>query len=58
LLNKDYFDKIASGFKEKIWDKNHRLQAATVIVRVAQEIDPAFNSYEFFEACGLVDRAA
>ena len=58
MLNKDYFDKIALGFKEKIWDKNHRLQAATVIVRVAQEIHPEFDSFEFFEKCGLVDRAA
>jgi len=58
LFSKKQLEQIASGFKNNIWDKNHRLQAATVIVRVTQEVNPEFDSFEFFEACGLVERAA
>jgi len=57
-LTKKHFEQVASGFKKQLWDKNHRLQAATVFVELAQELNPKFDSFKFYEACGLVDRAA
>jgi len=57
-MYKRQLDKIAEGFKNRLWDKNHRLQAATVIVEIASETDKEFNSFEFFEKCGLVNEAA
>ena len=50
-------DKIAEGFKKRLWDKNHRLQAASVIVEIAAESE-GFDSFEFFKKCGLVDERA
>lgn len=57
-VKKEHFDKIALGLKNEVWDRNHRLRAATVVAGVAQELNPNFNSFDFFEACGLVDRRA
>ena len=57
-MYRKHYEKIAKGFKDRIWDKNHRLQAATVFVEVAQEINPEFDSFKFFAACGLVDERA
>jgi len=57
-MYRKHYEQIAKGFKERIWDKNHRLQAATVFVEVAQELHPEFNSFKFYEACGLVNEAA
>ena len=51
------YEQIAKGFKEELWDKNHRLRAAHVIAQIAYEYDPQgnFDSFEFFKACGLVE---
>ena len=50
------YEKIAKGFKEEIWDRNHRLRAAHVIAQIAYEYSgpDSFDSFEFFTACGLV----
>jgi len=53
-MEKRHFEEIAKGLREKVWDKGQRLQAAHVIAQVAQEINPKFDSFGFFEACGLV----
>jgi len=58
LFSKEQIDKIAEGFKTRLWDKNHRLQAAHVVATVAYEVVPEFDSYKFFEACGLVNEEA
>ena len=55
-MHKKQLEEIAKGFKERLWDRNHRLQAAHVVASVANETNPLFDSMKFFEACGLVDR--
>ena len=53
-LKQEYLDKLAKGLKDEVWDRNHRLRAAHVIAGVAYEMNPNFDSLDFFEACGLV----
>ena len=54
MLYKKHFEKIAKGLRERVWDKGQRLQAANVIAEVAYEDNPRFDSFKFFDACGLV----
>ena len=58
LFTEKQIDKIAEGFKDRLWDKNHRLQAAHVVATIAYEVVPEFDSFKFFEKCGLVNEEA
>lgn len=53
-MTRTHFEKIAVGLKKEVWDRNHRLRAAHVVASVASEINPEFDSFKFFEKCGLV----
>lgn len=54
MWSKRHYKAIAEGLKERVWDRGQRLQAAHVFAEVAFEDNPAFDSFKFFEACGLV----
>jgi hypothetical protein len=55
MVHKKHLKKIAKGLRERVWDRNLRLQAASVFAEVAYELNPEFDSFKFYEACGLVD---
>lgn len=58
MFSEKQLKQIAKGFKDKLWDKNHRLQAAHVVATIAYEVVPDFDSFKFFEDCGLVNEEA